>query len=132
MGRCAKIRVPRRQLCFGDMRHRITLQSRALGGAKFGINTHTMSFVNVAADIKAAIKTLKAGTTFFDGTNDRALSHEIYIHYVDYPTTTAETWVLFDDRRFDIVVVERIDEDRRFIRLSCNERGTTDNDVNDQ
>ncbi len=132
MVRCKKIRIPRRVICYGDMRHRVTIQTRALSSVGFGTTTHSMDHTNVATDIRAAIKTLKAGTTFFDGTNDRTISHEFYINHIDYPTTTAENWVLFDSRRFDIVSVERLDEDQRFIRLVCNERGTTANAVNSE
>lgn len=131
MARCRNISPRRRKLCSGDMTFAITIQTRTLKGSSFGVGGHTIDFTD-DTPVRAAIQTLKPGTTIFDGSNDRPASHDFFINHIDFPGITAENWVLYDGRRFDILNVEPIDERKRFIRLRCNERGTDANAVNSQ
>jgi len=132
MGRCVNISPKRRKLCSGDMTFVISIQDRELKGAGFGTTTHTIDFTTVET-IRAAIGTLKPGTEIFDGSNvAQTVTHDFFINHIDFPAITAENWILYDGRRFDIVNVERLDERKRYIRLRCNEKGTTANAVNSQ
>lgn len=131
MSRCVNITPKRRKICAGDMTQIAELQGRNLRGAKLGSNSHTINFTTVVT-MRCAIATLKPGTIVFDGSNDRAASHDFFMNYVDFPSVTAENWILYDGREFDILNVENLEEQNRFFRLRCNERGTDSNVVNSQ
>lgn len=113
----------RRKVCVGDLNQRITLQDRDIVPPIFGDADFTEDFTE-DNDCWAAIQTVH-GKTFFDGVNQRDvnLTHEIFIRYD--ATVTAETWILYDSRRFDIVSVEDLDEQHTFMRLMCVDKGTS-------
>jgi SPP1 family predicted phage head-tail adaptor len=107
----------------GDLNQRITLQDRDIVPPIFGDADFDEDF---SADNErwASIQTVH-GKTFFDGVNQRDvnLTHEIFIRYD--ATVTAETWILYDGRRFDIVAVEDLDEQHTFMRLQCIDKGSS-------
>lgn len=128
---CVRIRGKRKKLCSGDLNQLIQLQNRAIaapqqGGVDFTevfqdkpINTDEASPYN-EGDVWAFIETT-GGKTIFDGVNDRVVSHDIYLRFVD--GVTAETWVVYNGNRYDVVTVENLDEANEYLRLRCNLRG---------
>jgi SPP1 family predicted phage head-tail adaptor len=107
----------------GDLNQRITLQDRDIVPPIFGGPDFIEDFTE-DNERWAAIQTVH-GKTFFDGVNQRDvnLTHEIFIRYDS--TVTAETWILYNSRRFDIVSVEDLDEQHEFMRLLCIDKGTS-------
>lgn len=98
----------------------ITLQDRAIAPPTFGTPDFDENFSNDNT-VQAIVKTVR-GKTFFDGVNpERAITHEICIEYV--AGVTAETWILFNGRRIDILAVENCCENDDVLILTCTDRG---------
>lgn len=114
----------RRKVCAGDLRERIVLQNRDIVEPIFGETDFDEEFSG-DREVWAKVRTV-AGKTFFDGVNqvDVALTHEITIRYDE--SVTAETWLLFEDRRIDIIDVEDFEERHEWMVLACVERGPKD------
>lgn len=120
MPKCIKIQRKKRQICIGDMDEEIVLQDRAIGEPLFGSVDFGEDFTTNAT-VWAAIETVD-GKTFFDGVNTETdITHYFYIRFD--ASVTAETWILWDSRRFDILKPEVYDGRKEFMRLSCAERG---------
>lgn len=120
MAACSKIRKKKRQICIGDLRDLIKIQSRNIAEPLFNSVDFNENFVDVS-EVWSLINTVD-GKTFFDGVStDINITHEIYINYDQ--TVTAESWVEFESRRFDILRVEDLDERHQFMKLICAERG---------
>lgn len=114
--------------CNGDLKHYISIKSRNIVAPYSDSPDFTEDFPD-AYNAWAAIET-KNGITVFDGTNtERIISHIFIIRHID--NLTAEYWIYYKDRAFDILKVEPIDEWPLYTRLYCVERGTKDLPVND-
>ncbi len=104
------------------------IQTRSLKEPNIGSVDFGETFV-LKAEIIGAVDTKNKGRTIFDGSSvERVVSHTIYFEFIE--GITAEDWVLYDNRRFDILDVEDIGELNGIIKLDCNERGTIDNEAN--
>jgi head-tail adaptor len=98
----------------------ITLQNRSITAPVFGTADFDERF---SGDIerKAIIKTVK-GKTFFDGVStERLITHEICMEYE--AGITAETWILFNGRRIDVLAVANCCESDKRLILTCSDRG---------
>lgn len=99
----------------------ITLQNRDISAPIFGSADFDELFSG-DQDVQAIVNT-ERGKTIFDGVaTDRPITHKFCIEYLS--GVTAETWVSFNGRRFDIVDVENCCEENRVLILRCTERGT--------
>lgn len=129
MARCKKIRADRRRVCIAGLDRLITLQDRNIQTPSGGSADYTEAFSSFgggvsAVEVWAMIKTLPAGSYVFDGVNtDRSITHEFYIRHID--NITAETWILYEGDRYDIVHTENLDQRDEFIKLSANIRGSS-------
>lgn len=126
MAKCQRIRRKKRRVCVGDLNERITINDRDFepqGDAPTG----EIVFTNPRV-VWAMVATL-IGTTTFDQVNgEQAASHDFFIRFTD--GITAENWIFFRDNSYDILRVEALDGRREFMRLRCNERGSTSAAVN--
>lgn len=122
MAVCTKIRKKKRQYCIGDLRDTIDLQSRDITApTEFSSVDYDEDFSTVEANLPAAINTVN-GKTFFDGVStETPITHTVGIRFIE--NVTAENWVLFDGRRFDILRVENLDERSLWLELTCVDRG---------
>lgn len=110
----------KRQVCIGDMDEQIILQDRGIGEPLFGSVDFDEDFTNIAT-VWAAINTV-SGKTFFDGVNTETnITHEFFIRFD--ASVSAETWVEWNSRRFDILDAENYEERSEFMKLICAERG---------
>ena len=117
---CTNIRRKKRQPCIGDMDSLVTLQNRTLVPEISGAGA-SEDFVDASTDVWALVETT-AGETIFDGVNkDVSVTHKFTICYD--PSVTAETWVLFDGNRFDIMNVEDLDGRHQYLVLRTTDRG---------
>lgn len=99
----------------------ITLQNRSITPPVFGFTDFDETFSGDSI-VKAIIDTTR-GKTLFDGVaTDRPITHRFCILYV--AGVTAETWITFGGRRFDIIDVENCEERNQVLILRCTERGT--------
>ena len=103
------------------MRDRITLQGRAIQPPVFGTPDFTEAF-SPTADVWCIINTV-TGKDFFDGVsvNGTPITHEITIYFD--AAVTADTWILFEGMRLNILNVEDLDERHEYQKLTCTDRG---------
>lgn len=124
---CNRIKKKPSLVCIGDLSSSIILQNRAIStpvgdGVDYGetFTTNTTAW--------ARIDTV-SGETIFDDTNtERDVTHRFYIRYID--GITSETWIEYDSIKFDILDVENLNEEGRFLRLRAAKRGVKTSDVN--
>ncbi len=128
MPKCIKLKRKNRQVCVGDLDTIITLQDRAITPPLFGVEA-TETFTDTDPDIWSKLDTGR-GQTIFDGTNEEVdITHKFTIRFIN--GITAQTWILFESQRLDIIDVEDLEERHEFMILRCNNRGTTANAANE-
>lgn len=99
----------------------ITLQNRAILPPAYGTVNFGENF-NGDSDVQALVCTQR-GKTLFDGVaTETPITHRFILEYVS--GVTAETWVEYNGRRFDVLDVENDGEKDACLVLSCIERGT--------
>jgi len=127
MPSCVSIRKKKRKVCTGDMKDLITLQNRAIQGITTSDVDFTENFTE-AAVVWSMIETVQGVTVFDTSNTEIVITHKFYVRYD--PTVTSETWIEFDNRKFDIVTVTNLDERKDYLLLQCRERGDKDQPVN--
>jgi head-tail adaptor len=99
----------------------IIIHNRSIVAPVFGSVDYSERFDPVDT-VKAIIKTSR-GKTLFDGVSvDRVITHEFCLAYI--AGVSAESWIEYDSRLFDILDVENCGENNTCLKLRCNERGT--------
>ena len=127
MPKCVKIRRKKRQVCIGDMRDSVVIQTRAITvpGANSVDFTETFSGDQT---VWAMIET-KTGTQIFDGTNIVGVAtHEIYIRFI--AGVTFQKWLRFKNIIYDILDVQNLEERDEFYLLRCSLRGDETDSIN--
>ena len=128
MPKCVNANRRKKQICTGDLDTLITIEGRSITPPASGVDA-TETFTTENLDIWAMLETGR-GTVFFDDTNiEKTITHEFSVVFIS--GLTAENWVLFEGRRFDILMIEDFDERHEYQLLRCNERGTTSNETNE-
>lgn len=123
MSVCAKVRGKRRTLCLGDLDKEIHLADRSITAPQFGSVDFLETFVNQTEATWAMVETTQ-GSIFFSGVStdtEKPITHKWYIEFDE--VVTAEYWVLFEGKYYDILRVEDLEERHEFQRLYCRERG---------
>lgn len=137
MAICQKIQSKRRRVCIADLDRQISIQNRAIQSPTnepdytelFSAGSSTSSGL-VAGDVWAMIEST-AGKTVFDTAGvERVVSHKITTRFFD--GVTAESWILFNGNRYDVVSVENIDERGEYMVMRCVFRGVSTSSVNAQ
>ncbi len=124
MPKCIKIRRKKREVCIGDMRDSIIVQTRVITPPAAGGVDFTEVFT-ADATVWALVET-KTGTEVFDGTNIKGIAtHFFYIRFV--ANMTFENWVKYKLKEYDILDVQNLEERDEFYLLRCSLRGTTNN-----
>lgn len=104
------------------------LQERNLKAPNLGSVDFDLEFTK-KSDFIGAIDTKQSGKTIFDGSaTEQVISQIIYMEYMD--GVTSENWILYNNRRIDIIDVENIGELNGVLKLACAEKGTVDNEAN--
>lgn len=123
---CQKIRIPKRQVCIGDLNKRIVLNIRSIVAPSFDSVDFNEAFAPTKT-VWAGVKT-QMGKTFFDGVEtETPITHIWYIRFD--VSVTAETWITFNSHRFDILRVEDLEERQEFMKLTCADKGRTDREA---
>ncbi len=127
MPKCAPIRRKKRNVCIGDMRDQVVIQTRAITAP----GTNSVDFGETFtgdATVWALIET-KTGTQIFDGTNIIGVAtHNIYIRFI--AGVTFEKWLTFKSVKYDILDVQNLEERDEFFLLRCSLRGDETDPVN--
>ena len=122
-----KKRINQKEYCISDLDKRITIYSRSILAPSTGSSDYEENF-DVKTKVFAAVIT-KTGKTIFDDSNiERNVTHEIIIRYID--GITVEAWIDINDKRFDLIRVENINEKNRWLKLSCSKRGLNTSKTN--
>lgn len=122
MAICKKIRIKKRELCIGDLKHSVEFLNRPINTPTSGSVDYSLPFTPlVGAPIKAALETPE-GVFVFDGTNqDRAVSHIWYVRF--FAAITTEIWLKFDGNLFDLLKVNNMEERGKWLKIMSNLRG---------
>lgn len=109
------------------MNRLISLQDRSITPPSGDDVDYSETFTG-NADVWAMVDT-KRGETVFDGTNtERDVTHRFYIRYLS--GITAETWIEENNIKYDILDVENLNEENRFMLLRASKRGSETKDIN--
>ncbi len=127
MPKCVKLKRKKRQVCIGDLDTVIVLQSRAITPPTTNVD-FAESFTGLAT-VWARMGTGRGKTSFDDSEIEVDITHEFTIRFL--AGVTSETWVLFENRRFDIIDVEDLEERHEWMILRCALRGINTKAVND-
>lgn len=119
MPQCIKLKKKKQQYCIGDMRDEIVIQNRAITAPQTGVD-FSETFTNTIT-VLSAINTVSGKTYFDDVGTETNITHTIGLRFVE--GVTAESWVLFDERRLDVLTVDNLDERGQWMRLQCVDRG---------
>lgn len=121
---CA-IRIKKRKLCAGDLRHRVAFQRRNAPGQRFGETAAAVEFTPIKSTW-AAIET-PAGARRFDGVNaDDRPTHIVTVRRdaVIKNANAGDTFIaLADGRRLRVLTITRDREDPYMLIFNCSERG---------
>lgn len=128
MPRCVRLKRKHRKVCVGDLDNTITLQDRAITAPASGFDA-TEVFTTNTAGVWAKIDTSR-GETVFDGSNTEVdVTHVFTIRWLT--GITAETWILFDGERFDILDTQDLEERNEWLIMKATNKGTTANAANE-
>lgn len=128
MPRCVRLKRKHRKVCVGDLDNTITLQDRAITAPLSGFDANE-AFTTNTADAWAKIETSR-GETVFDGSNTEVdVTHIFTIRWLT--GVTAETWILFDGERFDILDTQDLEERNEWLIMKCTNKGITANAANE-
>jgi head-tail adaptor len=117
--KCSKIGKKKRQYCSGDLVDEIIIQNRSITSVMEGVD-----FGEQFSDYQSVMACVNttSGKTYFDGVSTETnVTHEIGFRFDE--SVTSESWILFDNRRFDILKIENLDEKKDWSRAVCVDRG---------
>jgi len=124
---CTFKKKKKRNVCIGDMRDEIVIQSRNLKSPIFDGVDFIEDFQGKMT-MWSLIETV-SGVTVFDGAGtERDVTHLIFIRFL--PGITSEEWILFNNERFDIIDSSDFDERHAFTVLRCSNTGNDINNAN--
>jgi len=124
---CKTKRVPVIEICAGDLRHTIQVQTKSLDSPD-GTNVDFDVSLTKTINVRAMIETVP-NESIFDGTNvEQSVTHKFYTRFI--PGITFQNWVKFRDQFYAIVAAENLQEENKFMLLRCNVRGDIKNQVN--
>jgi len=121
---CEYKRIKKIKVCAGDLRHRVTIQTRALQANIPGQVSPSENFTELTK-AWAGIETPN-GYSKFAGVNiNKNTTHIFIVRYQSAIANleVANNFVLFDGRRMRILDVKNMNEDNLFLAIQCTERG---------
>jgi len=121
MAKCNKIYRTIDKICAGSLNKSIIVHTRTIANKSASSVDFTEVFSNPQT-VWAMIETVNGITIFDDVNQERVVTHNFYIRYI--AGITSESWIEFDSRYFNILKVDALNEDKRFLKLMCEERGT--------
>lgn len=124
MAVCKTKRFARERICAGDLRNRITIQTRTLAAANFDDTDVDETFATVVSTY-AAIETIRGTRRFASVNIDKRATHLFYVRYRDAikDMETGNNFILHNSRRYFILELTIMAEDNRFIIIQATNRG---------
>lgn len=126
MAQCQDISPKTRKLCIGALKNKVGLYTRDLASPAFGSQDNQQEYALVA-NIYAAVKTVN-GIDIFDDINagnaDGVPGTATIFFFVRHRTdVTAENFIQYRGINYDILRVEQIDLEQRFLKIFAAPRG---------
>lgn len=126
MPACAKIAFKRRSMCAGDLDRKIKIKSRAIKAPMVGVD-YSENFEDVKT-VWSSFKSVKGINTFYLTNLDVEVDHVFGFRW--FEGLTAENWIEYGGKSYDIVVMDNLDERNEWYFAYCNLRGVTSAPVN--
>ena len=127
---CVRIKGKRQELCSGDLDRFITIQDRKIVPP---IDIDDVDYTEEFEDDgeEACMVETINGQEVFDGTNVLigVIDTRFYIRFRD--DINAQSWILFEDERYNIIKTIDLDKRHLWLRLDCDSRGTVVKVVNE-
>jgi SPP1 family predicted phage head-tail adaptor len=127
MRQCRKIKFYNTGICIGDLNRKINIYTRKIKAPNF-LNTQGVEFTeqfDLVITTWSAIQPTKAINVFAGLNTDlKDKTHDIYIRYRD--DINSSQFIQFRDKYYDILKVENLDENKRFLKLECKQTGQDD------
>ena len=120
MANCKKIRNLKREVCIGALDRLIEIHRRAITPPVLCEVDYGESFT-LLHTVWANITTTDR-VTEFDQTNVVRLATHIFIIRFE-SNVTAESWIEFDNLKFDILRTENLEHRSDYLKLVCTQRG---------
>lgn len=123
MSSCKYIRKKKTRVCVGSLQDLISIQSRNIETPLFNTVDFDENFdpIEINPEVYAMFESVN-GVTYFDGVSTEiAVTDYIYIMYNE--DVTSENWILFDNKRFDILDVVDFERRKDFMKLVCVDKG---------
>lgn len=111
-----------RQLCIGDLNKRIKIQNRNIRVPDFEKADFDERFSG-PLEVWAKFETV-SGQTVFIVNQDFSFTHLISIRFNS--TVSSESWIEFENSRFNILTVQDLEERHEWMILKCVEKGSID------
>ena len=126
MAQCQDISPKTRKLCIGALKNKVGLYTRDLASPAFNSQDNQQEYALVA-DVYAAVKTV-SGIDIFDDINagnaDGVPSTATIFFFIRHRTdVTAENFIQYRGINYDILRVEPLDLNQRFLKIFAAPRG---------
>jgi len=120
MAKCFKIYRKIKRVCIGSLNKTIIIHTRSIAN-KLGQYIDFTETFSDPVTVSAMVETVSGITVFDEVNQEHVVSHNFYIRYI--ANFTSEKWIEYDGRYFNILNVDKLNEDNRFLKLMCEERG---------
>jgi len=127
MSKCKSLYFSDDRICISDLKHHIGLYTRDIVAPNFlgGTNVDYTEKFTLISNVWSAIKVIN-GTNEFNSVsiNKTNITHFFYIRYK--AGITQETWVDYRTNRYNIMKVENLNENNKYLKLYCILSGDKD------
>lgn len=110
------------KICSKDLRHRVLIQYRETAGTN-NLNSDPEPTFTDIGNYWAAIKTTPSRESFNDVNQGSAATTDFYLRYTESIDIFKNLWIIFRDRRFEVLNADDMEEDRLFYRFRAIDKG---------
>lgn len=116
----------KRSISPGDLRHKITIQKRAISPPSGSGVDYSSTFTDLAT-VSAAIESITPKQQFGDININENVTHKFYIRFMS--GIDLNCWVLHENKRYPIVDIKNWNHLNQWLELQCNEKGSADKEA---
>ncbi len=129
MGECVKIRRKLKRVCIGSLNHKITITIRGIKVPEGDDPNFSEEFTEDRG-VWSMIETINP-KVFFDQTNTEQVKTHYFTIRKPAGNVNVVNWITYQDINYNVLAVENINEDNRFLKISANVRGDASIPVNE-
>ena len=119
-----RINCKTKKICIGDLKYRITLQQRSI---KSAIDVDFSENYTDIASVWAHVEINNPKFIFNDINIDESVTHKFYIRYRS--DIDINTWIFYDNIRYNIISIKPTDFDKKYLVLNCNIKGDSNKEA---